>query len=400
MIKEEQPRHPELVATLPGSTSKEYLRACKEVGMNWLRIHGDKTDPVKAADLISNAHAVGLKVSYDTNGKKPRVRYSLGMDEVKEGLEKGQFLKLIRPEETGKDDTRVPGETIIFTPLNYDRQTALAEVGLPESIFVCQLSTLPQVFQGSGNELLSFADGKITFYVRILIKSGDNTTAIIAEVKSVHDTEGLFWRMGANSTTNDLFSGDDPTLVQEDILKLTEVLNRISDDGPDQIAISFVSTKEQILESQKLLTNLGINIPTLAKIETTRGVDNINEIVSQTDVEVARGDLTEALNLTHKYSLEEAEKKIVEAANLAGRKVIIATHVADSLLEKVKSGISIQKERLTHPERVAVCLEYPVADGFMLAAETMTSGKNAIDVVRSANLAIKVAERYWQIWQT
>jgi len=371
----------EIVATLPGGTSPEYLQACERAGMNRVRIHGEKTGPEMAAKLIRDCHLAGLKVSYDTNGKKPRVRRSEGMTQITEGLEKDNWVKVFHP-----------GERMLLVDEN-------REANPEEKLFVARLSCLPQVFTGNGEERLNFSDGEICCTVKQVTKEGQTTVGIEVEVDSVRpNIQGLFWKMGVISPTTDIFSGDDPALVAADIRKLEKVKEALGDDRPDQIAISFVCTKGQMEDAQAKLNNIWPGVPTLAKIETVRGVDNIDEIVQVTDVEVARGDLTEAVKANGKYTLPGAEARIIIAAKKAHREVIVATHVADSLLNQARRRPLETGERLVRNERVAVCLELPEVDAWMLAAETMVTGKNAQQVISATSQAIRVAERYWQMY--
>lgn len=383
-------QHRELVATLPGRTSREYLAACKEAGMRRVRIHTGKMDPEGAARLILNCHAVGLPVSCDMGGKKPRVLKSHGMTEVEEGPEKGNWLKTLKT-----------GETMLLTSQEGDDAHLLADATLPGDVFVCRLSCLPQVFSGDGHELINFSDGEISCRVERVLKDDRKITGIIAAVESVQKVRGLFWNMGVISPTNDIFSGDDPALIETDMAKLRKIMTALNGDCPEEVAVSFVSTKNHVLDAQKKLQLLGIKATILAKIETVRGVDEIEEIVqADAKVEVARGDLSEALKASGKYTLLWAEAKIIAAARQAGREVVVATHVADSLLTAARERQVSPGDRLTKAEQVAVCLEFPETQGWMLAAETMVTGDSAEQIIRATNRSIKAAERYWRRWRT
>ena len=108
--------------------------------------------------------------------------------------------------------------------------------------------------------------------------------------------------------------------------------------------------------------------------------------------------MTEAVKANGKYTLPGAEARIIIAAKKAHREVIVATHVADSLLNQARRRPLETGERLVRNERVAVCLELPEVDAWMLAAETMVTGKNAQQVISATSQAIRVAERYWQMY--
>ena len=65
-----------------------------------------------------------------------------------------------------------------------------------------------------------------------------------------------------------------------------------SEHDIDFVALSFVQTADDIRQLRKLLTNLGSDARIITKVETKLAVDNIEEIVRESDaVIVARGDL-------------------------------------------------------------------------------------------------------------
>ena len=101
----------------------------------------------------------------------------------------------------------------------------------------------------------------------------------------------------------------------------------------DWIAISFVRTAEEVLELKDMvreLTALGRPTPVIAKIEKPEAVDNIDAIIAAADgIMVARGDLgiemsTEAVPMI--------QKRIIHKCNLAGKPVITATQMLDSMI--------------------------------------------------------------------
>ena len=359
----------------------------REAGVNWVRIRGEKTTIEEAVSMIKLCHEVGLKCSYDTNGKKPRVRQSEGMTQVQEGRERGNWLK-----------TLVINEEMVLISEDADRYKSLEQAGVEPDMFAVRMSYLPQVFQGNGKEKISFADGKIVCSVKKVVEEEGKTREIVVTVDSVKDTEGLFWKMGANSTTNDIFSGDDPALTESDEKALEKLKELLPDDQPDQVAVSFVSTEEQAADAVRKIRDLGYGSTVLAKIETIRGVKEVKGIAKHCDLEVARGDLTDACELNGKMTLDEAEGLIILGGWDSGRKVIIATHVADTLLQKVRSGEFRDGERLSQAELLNIVAEFPVSEGVMLAAETKTipTTPYGIEVIKSTNAAIKEAEDYWR----
>jgi hypothetical protein len=379
---------PELTATLPRSSTLEFLSMCKKAGMAEVRIHLGKMNAVEASELIREARELGLKSVLDTSGKTPRVTRSPGMVQIADGPEKGNWYYPIKPRDSllmvpyGANDQRIEELKIQF--------------GLDDTIKVVSISYVPPVEEGDN---LHFADGKIDCDVRKVHAEKGNWPFLVLEVKSVRDTDGLYWNMKADSRTKSIHSGSEPVLTQADIGLLRHITEQ-----PDAIAISFVSEPMQVIEARKILEEMGFDGRIVSKIETIEGVKNAAEIAEQSDVVVvARGDLSGAAKQSAK-NLRALEWEIVNRAqgviNHKGKRVsiVIATNVADSLLGKARKGLPIS--RLEKGEQVALLHEFPVSDGFWLAAETMITGDKAPEIIRRVSYSIKVTRRWWRQYGT
>jgi pyruvate kinase len=100
--------------------------------------------------------------------------------------------------------------------------------------------------------------------------------------------------------------------------------------GIDFIAASFVSFPHEVTEIRKYLESLNSKIKIIAKIESGEGLENIKEIVKLADgVMVARGDLGVQLP-TEQIPL--AQKHIISACRKAGKPVITATQMLESMI--------------------------------------------------------------------
>lgn len=100
--------------------------------------------------------------------------------------------------------------------------------------------------------------------------------------------------------------------------------------GIDFVALSFVRQGEDIRTLRKWLCNAGSNARIIAKIEDQAGVRNMREIIEEADgVMVARGDLGIEVEY-HKLPL--IQRDIVRACAEAGKPVIIATHLLESMV--------------------------------------------------------------------
>ena len=107
--------------------------------------------------------------------------------------------------------------------------------------------------------------------------------------------------------------------------------------GVDMVGMSFVSTASDILDIKFLIKQIAEEeqikldqpIFIIAKIERHEAVENLKEILEVVDgIMVARGDL--GLEMP-KEELPMMQKKIIDAANLHARPVIVATQLLDSM---------------------------------------------------------------------
>lgn len=100
----------------------------------------------------------------------------------------------------------------------------------------------------------------------------------------------------------------------------------------DFIAASFVRTAEDVLSIRRILEEKGgedINI--ISKIENMQGVQNIDEIIRVSDgIMVARGDMGVEIPLE---DVPVIQKMIIKKVCEAGKKVITATQMLDSMMK-------------------------------------------------------------------
>lgn len=148
----------------------------------------------------------------------------------------------------------------------------------------------------------------------------------------------------------------------------------------DFIAASFTRSCYDILEIKKILEeNDGMGIQLIAKIENSQGVENIDEIIRVCDgIMVARGDMGVEIDFEE---LPLIQKKLIEKCYKAGKKVITATQMIESMTSN---------PRPTRAE--ASDIANAVYDG---TSAVMLSGETAIGKypVESLETMARIAER-------
>jgi len=104
-----------------------------------------------------------------------------------------------------------------------------------------------------------------------------------------------------------------------------------AEEGVDLFALSFVRQADDIVQLRSLLKKLGSKAGIISKIEDQSGVENLEEIVKAGDgLMVARGDLGIEVPFEQ---LPIFQRRAVEASLNAGKPVIIATHMLESMIQ-------------------------------------------------------------------
>jgi pyruvate kinase len=166
-----------------------------------------------------------------------------------------------------------------------------------------------------------------------------------------------------------------PCLTSKDL----EDLQQAVANEADIIALSYVHHAQDIRELRRAATRLGSSAALCAKIETRAAVQHLDEIIKATDiVMVARGDLGLQME-TEEVPL--AQKRIIEKCSIAGKPVITATQMLESM---------IASPRPTRAEASDVANAIlDGTDAVMLSGET-ASGKYPVECVRTM---VRIADK-------
>lgn len=171
-----------------------------------------------------------------------------------------------------------------------------------------------------------------------------------------------------------------PALTEKDRRDLQAAL----DMGADWIAQSFIQRPEDIAETKKLSDN---RAKVIAKLEKPSALERLDGIITLADaVMIARGDLGVEIPPER---VPPVQKQIIRAVRAAGKPVIVATQMLESM---ITSATPTRAEA----SDVATAI-YDGTDAIMLSAET-ASGNYPVEAVEMMNrIAISVeADPYYR----
>lgn len=156
-------------------------------------------------------------------------------------------------------------------------------------------------------------------------------------------------------------------------------------DG-DFLAISFVNCAEDIREVRALCTEFGKpNMPIISKLETQYAMDNLDEIVDETDiVMIARGDLgTE----TGVENLPLYQQMMIDKCRTKGKRVIMATQMMTSMKKSI---------RPTNAEVTDVANAVLAGCDAVMTSDETTIGKYPVETIQNMAEICKKVESYYK----
>ncbi len=330
-------RKVKILATLgPASSSEEMIEKLYLAGADVFRINMSHASHDLMRELVGRIRAVEARMGRpiailaDLQGPKLRVgKFAEGKVE----LVVGQTFTL--------DDDTTPGDT--------DR------VHLPHPEILSSVQP--------GHRLL-IDDGRLAL-VAEACDGRSIRTKVVAGTK-ISDKKGV------SLPDTDLPVG---ALTPKDRLDLDAVLL----ESIDWVALSFIQRPEDLAEVRKIAKG---RVALLSKIEKPQAVERIDEIIELSDaVMVARGDLGVELPLE---SVPGIQKQITRRARKAGKPVVVATQMLESM-------ISAPVPTRAEVSDVATAV-FEGADAIMLSAES-AAGDYPVEAVRMMSSIAEKVER-------
>ena len=322
-------RRAKIVCTLgPAVESVEKITELIDAGMNMARLnlsHGSHDEHQKRLDLVRVASKKANKavaILVDLQGPKIRLgRFSSGPHE----LSRGDTFTITTDDIAGTKD-----------------KVSTTYKGLPGD---CK-----------AGDAIMIDDGKVSVQV-VQVKGNDVITKVI-QPGMVSNNKGINLPGVAVSL---------PALSEKDIADLRWGLKA----GVDFIALSFVRNAADIKDIHKIMDEVGVKVPVIAKIEKPQAVENLQEIVDAFDgIMVARGDLGVELPIE---DVPMVQKSCITMARESAKPVIVATQMLDSMIS------NSQPTRAEATDCANAVLDG--ADALMLSGETSV-GDFPIDAVK------------------
>ncbi|HXI10541.1 MAG TPA: pyruvate kinase, partial [Thermodesulfobacteriota bacterium] len=281
-------RNTKIVATLgPASSSPASIEELIVAGVNVVRLnlsHGTRAEHGRVIGSVREVSArleVPVAILLDLQG--PRIRTGR--------LKGGQMELKPRQQVTitaGEPDSEAPVITTTYDNLHRD--------------------------VAPGDRIL-MDDGLIEVRVRRVVDTEIGCEVVYGGVLREHKGMNL---PGVNVSA--------PSLSDKD----REDLDFGIDNGVDFIALSFVRKASDIFELRERLKQRNAEIPIIAKIEKAEAIENLDAILDESEgIMIARGDLGVELSAE---VIPVLQKKLISRANEAGKVVITATQMLESMI--------------------------------------------------------------------
>ena len=336
-------RHTKIVATIgPASRDPKVLQLLVQAGIDVVRLnfshgaHADHLAVLRSVRELAAAASRPVAILQDLSGPKIRT------GKVKDGL------VLL---EDGAAITITTDETVEGTP----------------QLISTTYDPLPADVKPEDRILLD--DGNLE--LKVVRTSGQEVQCVVVHGGPLRSNKGMNLP-GVKLST--------PALTEKDKRDLAFGIEH----GVDYVALSFVRQAADVAEAKALIRSLGGTTPLIAKIEKREAIDDLPAILQASDgVMVARGDLGVEMSTEEVPTLQ---KRIIELANQAGRVVITATQMLESMID------SPRPTRAEASDVANAILDG--TDAVMLSAET-ASGRFPVHAVETmARIAQHTEEHF------
>jgi len=315
-----------IVATISDKNCESgFIRELYDAGMDVIRINSAHLDIDGALRIIKNTREVSDKIAILLDTKGPEIRTTVCDVPIK--LKKGATINII-----GDPGKKSSGEAIYVSYVNFSSDIPLGS-------------------------LILMDDGELE--LRVLRKKGDALECII-------ENDGiLLSRKSVNVPSVKITL---PSLTEKD----KAFLEMAAKNDVDFIAHSFVRSKQDVLDVQKVLDSFNSKIKIIAKIENQEGVENLDDILENVyGIMVARGDL--AIEIPYE-KIPVIQKMIITKCIISRKPVIVATQMLHSM---------ITNPRPTRAEVSDIASAiYSQTDAIMLSGET-ANGKYPVEAVKT-----------------
>ena len=323
-------RKTKIVATVgPVSSSPEKIQGLMKAGVDIFRLNFSHGENSQKLELIRVIRQVSDKL-----GRQVGILGDLQGPKIRTGKMAGEGMMLVK------------GQEVVITT-----DDVLGADGIIPTIY----RSLPHDVHPRSRILLD--DGLME--LKVLALEGERVRCLVVAGGLLKNNKGINLP-GVNVSA--------PCLTEKDLIDLDFALEA----GVDFIALSFVRSADDIEQIKQLIAAKGKDTPVVAKIEKPEALRNFKKILEATDaVMVARGDLGVEI-APEKVPIYQ--KKIIQACNKAGKPVITATQMLDSM---------IRNPRPTRAETSDVANAIiDGTDAIMLSAET-ASGDFPIESVET-----------------
>ena len=331
-------RKTKIIATIgPASSSRRILKKMILRGVNVCRLNFSHLDHDTAKEIISTIKSINQELHVHTailaDLQGPKIRVGK--------LEKSIDMK--------------KGEEVYFTTNSANKK----------AIYISYMNFAKDVRKG---DMVLLDDGKI----RLQVVSTNNRNKV--KLKVLHGGK-LHSNKGVNLPNTRVSLS---CLTKKD----KEDLNFIVNEKVEWIGLSFVRSANDVLTLKRFLKKHKSNLRVVAKIEKPEAIQEIDQIIENTDaIMVARGDLGVEIPL-HKVPVYQ--KLIVEKCISKSKPVVIATQ----MLESMTTNISATRAEVNDVANSVI----DGADAMMLSGET-SIGKHPIRVIDTMRKIIKDVEK-------